>query len=147
VYATWAAWYIATGTGRRLVEEELSSEYRSRSDRQSCISSPQLPRTERKRAEAIAMEKIRPLAAAVLVSSVKSQIPSWLSMISTFFVFIFVLFVCVFASSRLPLLYIAKQKNHGAIPSMPYAFFSAKSAHMQKLIVDPCHAMPRWKNG
>jgi len=63
---------IATSVGRRLVEEELSSEYHSRSDRRSCISSPQLPRTERERVEAIVMEKIRPLAAAVLVSSIKS---------------------------------------------------------------------------
>jgi hypothetical protein len=43
--------YVVFSPDRRLVEEEVNSGHRGRNDRRSCISSPQLPRTEEEGAE------------------------------------------------------------------------------------------------
>jgi hypothetical protein len=60
-------------------------------------------------------------------------------LISTFFVFIFVLFVCGLACIPAAFLYIAKKRKTigGAITLDAICIFSAKSAHMQKLVVKP----------
>jgi hypothetical protein len=51
VHATWENRYVEFSLDRRLVEDEVNSEHRGRNDRRSCISSPQLARTEEKGAE------------------------------------------------------------------------------------------------
>lgn len=128
MHVTWGTRYIVTSVGRLLVEEEVSSENRSRVDRQSCINSPQLPQMGKESADGPAIARTKhfhwQLPCSLAVSLTKYRVSR---VDFNFFCVHFVLFVCVFASSRLPFYTSQKRKDHGAIPSMPYAFSLPKA--------------------